>query len=310
MRSIVSKLQIGVLVLAVASAASAVPRYIGVVSAEGSFWVDSAGVSDHATVFEGSTVETTDAPAAVQIGSAVRVLLDANSRVQVYADRLLLERGRGQLDSGSNYRVEARTLRVMVGSAESRAVVAIGDSGAVEVGSLNGDIRVTNTDGVRVANVGPGNSVELRVEQGRDTTILTGCVAVAGSVYLMRDEVSAVTVELRGAEMAAQTGKRVQVTGKVVSSEYPAVPADQVLQAAQVKVLETRCSTTMGAAESGSRARIAPMPLAGGIASGLGGAPRSVIAGVGVAAGQAGAVQSVQSHGHHKPHKPPISPGR
>ncbi|PYT22976.1 MAG: hypothetical protein DMG58_28920 [Acidobacteria bacterium] len=57
-----SKLQIGVLALAVACTASAVPRYIGMVSAEGSFWVDSTGVSDHATVFEGS-METTDAPA-------------------------------------------------------------------------------------------------------------------------------------------------------------------------------------------------------------------------------------------------------
>ena len=69
-----SKVQIGVLALAVLCTASAEPRYIGVVSAEGSSWVDSAGVSDHATVFEGSTVETTDAPAPVQIGNAVRVL--------------------------------------------------------------------------------------------------------------------------------------------------------------------------------------------------------------------------------------------
>lgn len=165
-----SKVQIGILALAVACTAGALPRYIGVVSAEGSLWVDSAGVSDHATVFEGSTVETTDAPATVRIGNAVRVLLDANSRAQVYADHLRLERGSGQLDSGSNYRVEARTLRVMLGSAESRAVVAISESGTVEVGSLNGDVRVTNANGARIANVEPGNSVELRSEQGRDTT--------------------------------------------------------------------------------------------------------------------------------------------
>ena len=49
-------------------------------------------------------------------------------------------------------------------SAGSRAVVAIGDSGAVDVGSLKGDLRVANADGVRVANVGAANSVELRVE--------------------------------------------------------------------------------------------------------------------------------------------------
>src|SRR5260370_19457695 len=144
MRSYVSKLQISILALAAECAASAVPRYIGVISAEGRLWVDSAGVSDHATVFEGSIVETTDAPATVQIGSAVRVVLDAHSRAQVYADHLILERGRGQLDSGSNYRLEARTLRVMRGSAGSHAGVAAGDSGAVEVGSLNGNARLTH----------------------------------------------------------------------------------------------------------------------------------------------------------------------
>jgi hypothetical protein len=319
MRGYVTKFQIAILALAVASAATAVPRYIGMVSGEGSFWVDGAGVSDHATVFEGSTVETTDAPATVQIGNAVRVLLDTNSRAQVYADHLLLERGRGQLDSGSNYRVEARTLRVMPGSAGPRAVVAISDSGAVEVGSLKGDLRVANADGVRVANVGAGNSVELRVEQGRGMSILTGCVARAGDAYLMRDEVSAVMVELRGDAMAAQTGQRVQVTGKVVTSEGAAVRADQVFQAGQVKVLERGCGTATGHGGSGSRARVATMSRAPGRASGPGVAPRAMIAGVRVEPGSAEGARAITSRGDdesdkphkpHKPHKPPISPGR
>ena len=313
------KTQIVVLALAVASVASAEPRYIGMVSAEGGFWVDSAGVLDHATVFEGSIVETTDAPATVQIGSAARVVLDANSRAQVYADHLFLERGRGQLDSGSNYRLEAHTLRVMPGSVGSRGVVAIGDSGAVEVGSLKGDLRVANADGVRVANVGAGNSVELRVEPGKDTSILTGCVARAGNAYLMRDEVSAVMVELRGAAMTAQTGQRVQVTGKVVTSEGAAVSADQVVQAAQVKVLERGCGLATGPAGSGSRARVARMSRAPGAASGLRVSRRAMIAGIRVEPGSAEGAKAVTSRGDdesdnpdkpHKRHKPPISPGR
>jgi hypothetical protein len=312
MECVVSKLQIGILALAAACAASAVPRYIGVISAEGGLWVDSAGVSDHATVFEGSIVETTDAPATVQIGKTVRVLLDTNSRAQVYADHLLLERGRGQLDSGSNYRVEAQTLRVMSGSAQSRAVVAINGSGAVEVGSLKGDLRVANAGGVRVANVGAGNSIELRLEQGRDTAILTGCVAKTGRAYVMRDEVSAVLVELRGAEMASQSGKHVQVTGQVVSSKGAVHAADFAVRAAKLKVLETGCSTATGPLESSSRARVTPMPQASGMGPGLSGSPRTVIAGVGVSASNSRAVNAVQSHGHkpHRPHKPPISKGR
>ncbi len=290
--------------VAVACIATNALRYIGVVAAEGSFWVDSAGVSDHATLFEGSTVETTGATAKLRIGATVRVLLDANSRAQVHADRLLLEKGRGQLESGANYRMEARTLRVTLGSAESRAVVAIGDS-AVEVASLNGQVRVANADGVLVANIEAGRAVELRLEQGRDTSVLTGCVAKAGSAYMMRDEASAVTVELRGAEMAGQTGKRVQVTGKVVPSERAEAPADQVLQATEVKVLEAGCSATIVAAGNGSRARF--VPHVSSMVAHLGGIPGAVVAGVGVTAGSAVAVKAIQSHRHQAP---PISPGR
>jgi hypothetical protein len=319
MRGFVSKLQIAGLGLTFLCAAGAAPGYIGMVSADGSFWVDSAGVSDHATVFEGSFVETTDAPAAVQIGTAVRVVLDANSRAQVFADHLVLERGRGQLDSGSNYRLEARTVRVMLGSAGSRAVVATDDSGAAKVGSLNGNVRVMNVEGVRVANVEAGNAVALRAEPGSDASILTGCVARGGKAYLLRDEVSSVMVELRGAEIGAQNGKRVQVTGKVLSSEGGAVTADQVVQAGQVKVLEAGCSATAGSAGSGSRARVAPMKRAGRAVSAPGVAPRALIAGIRVEPGSAEAAKAITSRGDdesdkedkpHKRHKPPISPGR
>ena len=151
MGSTVSKVRFGIVALALACMVNGAPRYIGVVSTDGRFWVDSAGVAEHASIFEGSIVETTDAPATVPIGNTVRVLLDASSRAQCYADYALRERGRGQLDSGPTYRLEARTLRVMPAVAKSHAVVGISDSGSVEVGALNGAVRVANADGVRVA---------------------------------------------------------------------------------------------------------------------------------------------------------------
>jgi len=117
MGSTVSKVRFGIVALALACMVNGAPRYIGVVSTDGRFWVDSAGVAEHASIFEGSIVETTDAPATVPIGNTVRVLLDASSRAQCYADYALRERGRGQLDSGPTYRLEARTLRVMPAAA-------------------------------------------------------------------------------------------------------------------------------------------------------------------------------------------------
>jgi len=80
-----------------------------------------------------------------------------------------------------------------------------------------------------------------------------GCVAHAGGAYLVRNEVSAVTVELRRAALAAQTGRRVHVTGKAVPSENATVPADQVVQETQVKVLGSACNATIGSRKKGCR---------------------------------------------------------
>lgn len=48
----------------------AAPRYIGMITADGRLWVDSAGVSNHATIFEGSVVATEETPAKLLVGRA------------------------------------------------------------------------------------------------------------------------------------------------------------------------------------------------------------------------------------------------
>jgi hypothetical protein len=55
---------------------TAAPRYIGTVTADGRLWVDSAGVSNHATIFEGSVIETEEVPAKLRLTSGTSVWLD------------------------------------------------------------------------------------------------------------------------------------------------------------------------------------------------------------------------------------------
>ncbi|HET9320839.1 MAG TPA: hypothetical protein VFO27_13725, partial [Bryobacteraceae bacterium] len=124
----VTRTGIFILLAAVGGSLQADERYIGTANADGSFWVDSAGVSTHATVFDGGTVEAAETPVKLQISPDVRILLDVGSRAQVWGDRLALEMGRVQLDSGKDYRIEARTMRVTLGAAGARAVVANGGS--------------------------------------------------------------------------------------------------------------------------------------------------------------------------------------
>jgi hypothetical protein len=131
---------------------AATPRYIGTVTAEGALWVDSAGVSGHATLFEGSVVETQDTMASLRLARGVRVSLGAASRAQVFQDHLRLEKGQAQLERGSTLWIEARTLRITA-PAGSRAVVSIVDSHAIEVGALSGEVQVRNALDAMVARV-------------------------------------------------------------------------------------------------------------------------------------------------------------
>lgn len=290
------------LAAAIAGILPAASRYIGVATAAGSFWIDQTGVSEHATLFEGSTVETQADSAKLRFTSGAEVLLEAGSRARVHEDHLTLEKGRGQLTSDGSYWIEARSLRIAPASAGSRAVVEIRDAAAVEVGALEGEAHVTTSEGVMVANVETGRSVELRLEASQDASTLTGCVSRAGRSYVMRDEVSAVTVELRGPEVNSTVGRRVELKGSIVKSARAVKPADQVIQVSEVKVLGSGCGTTIAAGATSSRSRGAIGP--GGVASASSGAHTAVIAGVAVAAGAGAAVGVVASQ--HK--KPPISP--
>jgi len=294
-------------VAAIAGILTADPRYIGVATASGTFWIDHTGVRDNATVFEGSTLESEKDTASVQLTGGARLLLEAGSRARIYQGHLTLEKGRVQLASGEGYQVEALALRVRLASAHSQAVVAINAGGVVEVGALDGAVRVTNADGVVLAEVEAGHSADLRWADARDATILTGCVSRVSQWFVLRDEASAVTVELRGGEVRTNIGKRVQVTGSIAPSTPRAKAATQVLQISEIKVLGSGCATTVAA--TGSRGRMAEN--AGGVASAGAsagaGAHTAVIAGVVVAAAGAGVAGVVASQLHSSA---AISPGR
>lgn len=288
-----------IIVLMAAMACGAQTRYLGTVSCAGSFWVDSAGVSNHATIFANSIVETEVVPAKLQIAGGVRIMLDAHSRAQVEADRLVLERGRAQMDSGKDYRIEAHGIRVSPGKLQSRAIVTIGVSGAVEVAALGGVVHVANAEGVAVANVAVGRAVELRLGEAREAAVLTGCIVKAGGGYTLRDEASAVMVELRGANVPDQVGKRVHVTGEIVTSQRVLVPAVEVVRVNAMQVLNSSCGVADAVAMTESRARTAPQPDSAEAASSgdAGEAGTAGNASAGSAAGSAGTASTAGTAG-------------
>jgi hypothetical protein len=301
-----------VAIFVMAGLLAAAPRYIGMIVADGRLWVDSAGVSNHATVFEGSVIETEEVPAKLQLAGGVGVWLDVASRAEVFQDHLFLEKGRAQLDGGSAFRIEAGTLRVALASPESRAMVSLRDSGAIQVGALNGQVQVRNGRDMLVARVDTGRPVDLRPDSSGGS-LVTGCVSKLGKSLVLQDEVSGVTVELRGKELNNYLGKRIQVTGAAAESNSTAA-AQQMIQTSALKILGASCPVSLAASTAaaavGSRERA--VPISSGTAGGASGAsagisaPAAVLGGVGVAASSAAVAHVVAK----KKKKPPISRGR
>src|SRR5437016_11151905 len=146
------------LVAAISSYLMAAGPAIGFAVANGSFKVDNSTISGNASVFDGSTLITERAASKLQLNNGVRLQLGSESRVRVYQDRAILEKGVGQLTASAAYPVEARTLNISSAEPNTVARVQLDGSNSVMVSTVSGAVRVTNAHGVLVANLGAGRA--------------------------------------------------------------------------------------------------------------------------------------------------------
>jgi hypothetical protein len=242
---------------------------IGVAIKSGSFTVDGSKISGNATLFEGTTIDTGSGAARVQLTNGTRVQLSAESTGKIFRDRMVLEKGSGQLDASGAYRMEALNLRVSGSSAR----LALRDGRTLRVDAVGSDVQVTTSKGTLIASLAPGSSLDFMPPAGDGAaapTKLVGVVTKRGSSYLLQDETSKITVELIGDGLESLAGQRVEIEGAPVLGGTPAQGASQVIRVAK--------STKLGKA--------AVVKAAG--AAHAGHLSTAVIAGVGVAAAAAG----------------------
>jgi hypothetical protein len=251
---------------------AAVP-VIGTVTAKGSFRLDNATVSGNATLFEGATVETKTAGSRMELSTGARVSLGTESKAKFFLDRMILERGEGQMEKASTFRFEARGLTFQPETGTASARFSLGSGARVELAVLSGSFRVLNSKGVLVANALPGHSLELEPQAPDAVSKLTGTLRQAGGHYLLTDETTNVTVELAGPGLSKEVGNRVEISGSMDPTATPVTDASQFIRVSAVKRLGK--AGTAAAAKGGA---------AGGTAGGAaGGAAGGGIAGVSVA---------------------------
>jgi len=152
------------------SFASNAAESIGLAMAKGSFQVDNSQVYGNTTLLEGATIQTEKSSSRLQLNNGTRMDLAENSRARIFDKHATLERGQGEVESHSNYQMEARTLRISPAGTKSIARVKLAGEKQVLVAAVNGPVRVFNQIGLLVANMPAGAALLFTPQAGQAST--------------------------------------------------------------------------------------------------------------------------------------------
>jgi hypothetical protein len=229
----------------------AVPPSIGVIRSSGNFQLDGSMVSGNATLFEGSTVQTAAAQSKIQFSSGAQIVLEPNTRAQVYKDRL-----------------EAATLRILPADTHTIAEIVTQDSNHVSVSAVQGLVDVRNGAGVLVATVRPGLALAFTAQAGGASTAtkMKGCLVKKNDKYFLTDGTTGVTVELQGPDVAKNAGHQIEISGSMIPGATPAPGASQVVQVVTVDSVGSKCSPP-GAVVAGGLATGVIVAIVAGVAA-------------------------------------------
>lgn len=188
---------------------------LGVATAEGAFTVNSATVRGNATITEGASIETTMSPSRLSLSTGARFRLDPNSRARIFTDRVVLEKGSGELTATKTYAIEARSLRITPDVPNAKARVALRDEKVVQVASSSGRFRVHNAAGILVSNLDPGHALEFepQVTGPGAPSSFVGCVLRKDGKFIIYDQTTRMVIQLRGTGFEKEAGNRVQANG-------------------------------------------------------------------------------------------------
>jgi hypothetical protein len=203
--------------LFVGTGAFAANPVIGIVAASGHFTLQGSEVWGNATLFEGATIETGSASSQLALKNGVKVQLGAQSKARIFADRVTLERGVGQISPAASFELDAAGMKIKGAGLR----VNLGEQ--VEIAALTGPAKVSNAEGATLAAIPVGRQMNLSFQAAQTGTLSrSGCLLYKESHFILQDENTMEVVELAGSDLAPNLGNRVQVRG-TASTAKPAV---------------------------------------------------------------------------------------
>lgn len=238
-----NRLSLFFILVSLTAVALASAPVVGVAVSPGKLQIDRVDVEGNSNLFEGARVSAA-APARIDLATGARLSLGPGSQARVFRDRLVLERGEGAILSSAGARLEALGFQVAPSEPSAQAHVAILGGSSVQVSALSGHVAVRNTQGLILARLNPGGALSFEPSSGSTNSLMKGVLRSENGRFLLLDETTNLNVELRGAALAAEVGRRIEVSGQASPS------ADNQSQV----ILVTRLNRLPEAAqESGNR---------------------------------------------------------
>jgi hypothetical protein len=130
---------------------------IGVVSAVGTFTLDSSEVEGNANLFDGSRIQTEQASSKVYLMSGAALVLGVNSAGTIYKDHFTLTQGAMKVDNLTGYSIHADRYDIREGQPSSQAIVRF-DRGSIEIAAVTGSLNVYDEKGALLTRVGAGTA--------------------------------------------------------------------------------------------------------------------------------------------------------
>lgn len=290
-----------------ATASFAAPA-IGIVTATGHFNVGGSEVWGNATLFDGTVVLTTAASTELALPNGVKVQLGAGSKARVYADRLALDAGVGQVAQAAPFEMDAAGLKIR--GAGVRVGLGQPDK-TVEIAALTGVAKVFGKGEVLLASIPAGRHMNLAFQAAESGTLTrSGCLLYKDSHFIVQDDNTQEVVELAGnaQDFSKNLGNRVEIKGTASAAKPVVSPATSVLTVASVSPksqggclvvasslsAQTQLPTAAAPATAGGPSTPAPASGGGGGLS-TGAKTAIVIAIAGGAGGAAAAVLLTQN---------------
>ena len=197
-------------------------------------------------------IETTSARSVVQISGAQMTLLP-DSRIQVYRDRAVLEKGSGILAHAQHLIVEAASLRIASSADDSIVQVEKTGQTQVIVATSGGSAEVRNASGLLIASLSPKMALAFDTQASNaqssnstDAVRLTGVVRSDNEKYFLTDSTTGVKLALRGKDLASYADKRVTLEGTIIPGAILAAGASNVVQVVNVGMVKAAAADAIG----------------------------------------------------------------